>query len=126
MSTGAWVALCGIAVVTKLSSSVDDIAWMLPYMKTLEWPVNAGLYVLLMECVVGVAVALSYGGREAVQSVLSDDGYWNSERVLSLVSGVLLTGYAIYLFYDWYTEEEEVVEEAVSYTHLTLPTKRIV
>ena len=40
-----------------------------------------------MECVVGLAIAAGIGGREAMSSVVSDDGYWNTERVLSLVSG---------------------------------------
>jgi len=68
--------------------------------------------------VVGSAVLLSWGGREAVEAILSSDGWWTSERVLGLIAGILLTFYTIYLFYDWYMdddddddEEEEAEEE---------------
>jgi len=103
---GEWAIFCLLAVVTKLSSSVDDVAWLLPYINSKAALVNA-LYVFLMECVVGLAIAAGIGGREAMSSVVSDDGYWNTERVLSLVSGCLLTLYAVYLFYDWWTEMED-------------------
>eukprot|EP00656_Telonema_subtile_P005180 TRINITY_DN12354_c0_g1_i1.p1 TRINITY_DN12354_c0_g1~~TRINITY_DN12354_c0_g1_i1.p1 ORF type:complete len:228 (+),score=77.72 TRINITY_DN12354_c0_g1_i1:132-815(+) len=107
MAAGEWVVFCLLAVLTKLSSSVDDVAWLLPYINAKAAGLNALLYVFLMECVVGLAIAAGIGGRQAMSSIVSEDGYWNTERVLSLVSGCLLTVYAVYLFYDWWTELED-------------------
>ena len=56
-------------------------AWLLPYVKGSGAMINGCLYVLLMESVVGSAVLLSWGGREAVEAILSSDGWWTSERV---------------------------------------------
>ena len=96
-----------LAIVTKLSSSVDDVAWLLPYMQAETALVNAALYICLMQAVVWTAVAASLLGREGIGSLVTDAGYWTAERVLSVASGCLLACFTVYLFYDWYTDEEE-------------------
>ena len=60
---------------------------LLPYINAKKAAVNALLYVFLMECVVGAAIAAGIGGKEAMSSLVSEDGYWNAERTLSLISG---------------------------------------
>jgi len=107
-----FVGLCALALVTKLSSSVDDVAWLLPYMKARHRWLNAVVYVLLMLAVVGTSILFSICGKEAVEALVSDDGgWWTTERVLTVIAATLLACYTVYLFYDWYTGDDDDEEE---------------
>ena len=109
---GSFFLLCGLAILTKLSSSVDDVAWLLPYMKGEAACKNAALYMCLMQLVVWVAVLASFLGREAIGGLVNDGGYWTAERVLGVASGVLLAFYTAYLFQDWYYGDDEDNDES--------------
>ena len=97
---GGFVALVLVATVTKLTSSIDDIVWLLPFVSSpsrLANIRNAALYVLIMLIVVGIASAMAFGGGTALQTVLDEQAYWNTERVLGLASGICLFLYSVVL-----------------------------
>jgi hypothetical protein len=74
------LALIGLMVLAKLSSSVDDFVWLLPFVSKNNKVCFA--YIFLMLFVSTCAIALAYAG-DVFLSELTDDGeYWNAERTL--------------------------------------------
>ena len=65
MSAGSSVLLILAGVLTKLSSSVDDVVWLLPFVthptNKADNIKNSCIYVVMMCAVAGVAAAISTG-----------------------------------------------------------------
>ena len=114
MEVSKFFTLLALSILTKLSSSVDDVAWLLPYINSERSLVNATVYSLLMQAVVWTSVLLSFVGKEAISSLVDNNTYWTAERVLGVASGVLLTLYSIYLFWDWYTSDDDDTDNDVN------------
>ena len=53
------------------------------------------------------SIGLALGGQKAVSAVIHDSGYWDSKRVLSGLSGLLLSVFAIYLFVEWKNDSDD-------------------
>ena len=113
MSVVANLLLILAAVVTKLSSSIDDVVWLLPFVSATNKRLCMAVTYILVNMVVTIAaVGISFGGRTLFEFILKDDtSYWNAERILALGSGVVLLFYSVYLLYDWIMERKEDSEE---------------
>jgi len=118
-----WALAVGAAVLIKLSSSVDDIAWLLPFIAQPQRWTNfrrAAQYVTTMLMVGCVASAIATGGGAAVSAATGANSDWQAERVLGLISGLALALYGTYLFKGWWNDRQEerlarkVAEEQVS------------
>eukprot|EP01083_Nonionella_stella_P097107 272965_1 len=113
MSVVSNIVLILASIVTKLTGSVDDVVWLLPFVS----PTNktkrkricmAATYISVMCTVTAAAIAISYLGRQLVQLMLNNtESYWTAERILALPSGIVLFLYSIYLFYDWYQDRQD-------------------
>ena len=116
MAVVANILLILAAIVTKLSSSIDDIVWLLPFVsptnKTKKKQLLMAVVYIAVMCLVTVcAIAISIGGRRFIQFIINDDeSYWTAERILALISGIVLFLYSMYLLYDWYKELKEEKE----------------
>ena len=109
-----WVVAVLAAVITKLSSSIDDIVWMLPFLASpcrAQNLARAAQYVATMIGVAALACLVAIGGAQAIDELLGEDGYWTSDRVLALASGCALLIYAIFLAHGWWQERQEAKEE---------------
>ena len=94
MTAGRWVLGVGAAVLIKLSASVDDVAWLLPFLASEHRAVNmrrALQYIVTMVAVASLASVIAVGGGSAISSVVNEDSAWPSSRILGLASGVLLS-----------------------------------
>jgi hypothetical protein len=94
-------------MVTKLTSSVDGIVWLLPFVAGPHRGVNmlrSAQYVLTMLFVAGVGSGIALIGDTALSSVIAEDAEWSSQRVLSLVAGVALSLYSVFLFREFWVE----------------------
>ena len=63
-----WVLSVGAAILVKLSASVDDVAWLLPFVAGARRATNlwrALQYILTMVCVAGTSCAIAIGGASA-------------------------------------------------------------
>lgn len=113
------LALIAAAIVTKLSGSVDDVVWLMPFLSptgktNTKRLCMAETYIMVMCLVTTCAIAISIGGEMLFELIFGDDdAYWNAQRVLSLASGIILSLYTIYLFYEWWNERSEDDAETV-------------
>lgn len=105
MSTTGDLGKVLFMALSKMSASADDLVWLLPFVTTKP---SFGLtYVFLMCVISSVAISLAFGGGTLLGKFIDADGYWNSERVLSLSGSALLMLFSMYLFYDdMYVEED--------------------
>ena len=109
-----FVLRCLSAVAIKLSASVDDVAWLLPFVAGPRRRTNllCGLqYVVTTLVVASVASAIAVGGGAAISAATDDGSPWPSERVLGLTSGIALALYSVVLFKGWFEERQEAQEE---------------
>ena len=109
-----WVLAVLAATVTKLTSSIDDICWLLPFVAGTDRRTNlyrAGQYVVTMVGVAGAASGVATAGDQAIASLVDENSEWSSQRLLSLAAGILLTFYTIKLFREWLEERRSSDEE---------------
>lgn len=91
------------AFISKLLSSLDDMAW-LPVFFTTNYSFKRRIlhtvqYLLVMCVVVVFAYLVSLGGTTLFEKYLPQEGYWNAKVVLGTFSGLLLLAFAAYIFY---------------------------
>ena len=97
---GTFVSLVLAGIIAKLSSSIDDIVWLMPFIAG-DLPFsqkycNGSKYVFTMGCVVGTSIGLSQGGIAALDAALAKNPNlnWDSQKMLSFISGVALALYS--------------------------------
>jgi len=107
-----WLPGLGAAILLKLTSSIDDVVWLAPFLtsnvSTASQMNNAIIYlsVCLMQTV--VAMFLAYSGNSMVDFLLrGQKDAWSSDKILTVGAGSLLAIYAVKLTYDYFFEEEE-------------------
>lgn len=110
-----WVGVTSAALLAKLSSSTDDIVWLLPFMtaKQREW--NGLCYLACVQLVVTTAWVFSTAGASLLALIIPEDSTWPLSKYLELISAIMLTLYTIKLFREWclehYSDDDEREED---------------
>lgn len=110
-SLGLWIGMAAMALVMKLAASIDDIAWLLPFLSSTHKRRSAIFYILCMQLVVFFAWGVSTGGQELLGLFVPDDPHWPLSRILELVSAILLSVYSLKLFKEWWDERHAADNE---------------
>ena len=113
--SASWAAAVGAAIAVKISASIDDVAWLLPFVAGPQRCTNywrALQYIITTLAVSGTAIAVAIGGGAAVSAATGSNTDWPAERVLGLISGVALAAYGLFLFKGWWGDHLEELEEA--------------
>jgi len=98
------------AVSLKLSSSIDDVVWLAPFLTKNASHVakmhNAAIYIgiCLMQTLVAMAIAYS-GDRLVALLTHGDTSVWSSEKILTVAAGSLLALYSLKLAHEYFTED---------------------
>jgi len=104
-----WLAGLAAAFGIKLSSSIDDVVWLAPFLTANSSVTiraqNAAIYTAVCLTQTLVAMLIAYSGRAAVR-VLSGGAKdaWSTEKILTVSAGCLLSLYSIKLSYEYYQE----------------------
>jgi len=108
-----WPGLVLAAMLMKLSASTDDVVWLLPFLLGARKWRNTPVYLACMQLVVAISWGISAAGSAGLQQLVpaEDSSSWPVERVLALVSAVLLTLFTFKLVHEWWFESEEEAEE---------------
>jgi hypothetical protein len=107
-----WFAGLASAIAIKLTSSIDDVVWLAPFLtsnvSSAAQVSNSTIYISVCLIQTLVAMFLAYSGNSAVTWLLRDQkDAWSSDKILTVGAGSLLALYAIKLAYDYFTESEE-------------------
>lgn len=107
-----WFAGLASAIAIKLTSSIDDVVWLAPFLtsnvSSAAQVSNSTIYISVCLIQTLVAMFLAYSGNSAVTWLLRDQkDAWSSDKILTVGAGSLLGLYAIKLAYDYFTESEE-------------------
>ena len=84
-SAGVWVLAVLASVLTKLTSSIDDVVWLLPFVAGSHRTTNmwrAAQYVATMVGVAGAACAVAVAGDQAIEALVDEDSEWSSQVAL--------------------------------------------
>jgi len=133
LAFGYWMAQIAAATGWKLTTSMDDIMWLSPFLATTRNSLSAtiaklGIYIVVVQCVVLAASSVVWGS-DALTKVLAEQGHAvNIHAYLLLFSGSLLSCYALYLLREWYNEkfgnggdDDDEVDDSKDFT-----TKRLI
>jgi hypothetical protein len=107
-----WVAGLASAFLLKLTSSIDDVVWLAPFLtsnnSTAMQTSNAVIYLSVCMTQTLVAMFLAYSGDKTVDYLLRNrKDAWSSDRILTVTAGTLLALYAVKLTYEYFTESSE-------------------
>jgi len=104
-----WLAGLAAAFGIKLSSSIDDVVWLAPFLTanssvTIRTQ-NACIYTAVCLTQTLVAMLIAYSGRAAVRVLTGGaKDAWSTEKILTVSAGCLLSLYSIKLSYEYYQE----------------------
>jgi len=102
-----WITGIGAAISIKLSSSIDDVVWLAPFLtdNSTAKLTNSAIYIAVCLTQTIVAMAIAYSGDTLVQKLTADNpNAWCSEKILTVGAGALLALYSIKLFHEYFTE----------------------
>jgi len=107
---GYWVAQISAALMWKLTTSMDDVMWLSPFLaqtrnKLMPTLFKLLVYIIVVQCVVWFAASVVWGS-DYLSKKLSEGGHTiNIHAYLLLCSGSLLSCYAMFLLREWYQEK---------------------
>jgi len=101
-----WVGLTAAAMLTKLTSSTDDIVWLFPFLSGRVRNRNMLFYMACMQFVVCLAWGFCAGGAKLLALLVPKDSSWPLAKILNLISASLLTLYTLKLLREWWVEEQ--------------------
>lgn len=106
-----WIAGVGAAMVLKLSSSIDDVVWLAPFLTSNSSKAaklhNSAIYIGVCLTQTFVAMALAYSGDSLVGLLTHNaKNAWTSQKILTVGAGTLLAAYSVKLAYEYFTEGE--------------------
>lgn len=110
-----YLGICS-AFSVKLSSSIDDVVWLAPFLtRNDSWRVimtNSAIYSSVCMIQTVVAMGIAYSGRAAVEWATGGSKHtWSTEKILTVGAGALLTLYAIKLVHEYIQEMNEENDE---------------
>jgi len=104
------------AIAIKLTSSVDDVLWLAPFLTS-----NVGSAVRLQNALVyigvclvqtAVAMVIASSGDAAISWLTANDkNAWSTNKILTLLAGSLLAMYTVKLTHEYFTEEGDDAEK---------------
>jgi len=108
----SWITGVASAVTIKLSSSIDDVVWLAPFLTTntkltarLQ---NGAVYIGVCLLQTIVAIVLAYSGDHIVSMVLGhSDDRWSTDKILTVGAGAMLGLYSIKLAHEYWEEMQE-------------------
>eukprot|EP00931_Biecheleriopsis_adriatica_P070621 TRINITY_DN4439_c0_g1_i2.p1 TRINITY_DN4439_c0_g1~~TRINITY_DN4439_c0_g1_i2.p1 ORF type:complete len:286 (-),score=36.15 TRINITY_DN4439_c0_g1_i2:115-888(-) len=111
-----WVAGVGAAISIKLSSSIDDVVWLAPFLtQNISWVTrsrNIAIYVTVCLVQTVLAMCIAYSGDKVVEMLTRNSkDAWSSEKILTVIAGILLVLFAIKLIFCEEADEEETKED---------------
>jgi len=114
-AVGTWLAGFGSAFSIKLSSSIDDVVWLAPFLtansSTPQRTWNALIYISV--CVVQTLVAklIALSGNTVVGYLTAGaKDAWSTEKILTVSAGCMLAVYSVKLTYESVQECREGAE----------------
>jgi len=112
MLIAAWLTGLGAAITLKLTSSIDDVVWLAPFLTSNVSSnirmQNAGIYVTVCIVQTIVAMLIAYTGNGLLAWLLKGkDGAWSSDKILTVGAGCMLAVYGVHLTYEYIQEMRE-------------------
>lgn len=110
----AFAGLCS-AISIKLSSSVDDVVWLAPFLTSnVSYKTriqNACVYIGVCLVQTVIAMVIAYSGDAVVTWLTSNSkDSWSTEKILTVIAGVLLAIYTVKLTYEYFFEDDDEEE----------------
>mmetsp|Transcript_65713 Transcript_65713/g.182940 ORF Transcript_65713/g.182940 Transcript_65713/m.182940 type:complete len:258 (+) Transcript_65713:201-974(+) len=107
-----WLAGLASAITIKLTSSIDDVVWLAPFLtsnvSTTMRVQNTMVYISVCLVQTVVAMFIAYGGNKTVDYLMEgSSSRWSSDKILTVAAGVLLALYAIKLTIEYIQELQE-------------------
>mmetsp|Transcript_20075 Transcript_20075/g.37756 ORF Transcript_20075/g.37756 Transcript_20075/m.37756 type:complete len:268 (+) Transcript_20075:49-852(+) len=107
-----WIAGVGAAISIKISSSIDDVVWLAPFLtnnvSNLSRLKNIGIYASVCWVQTALAMCIAYSGNKIVEFLTKNSkDAWSSEKILTVLAGSMLALYSIRLLYEYITESGE-------------------
>ncbi|CAE7221263.1 unnamed protein product [Symbiodinium natans] len=107
-----WCAGVGAAISIKISSSIDDVVWLAPFLTNnvsyFSRLKNISIYVIVCWVQTALAMCIAYSGNKIVEMLTRNSkDAWSSEKILTVMAGSMLALYSIKLIYEYATETEE-------------------
>ncbi|OLQ09419.1 hypothetical protein AK812_SmicGene6976 [Symbiodinium microadriaticum] len=107
-----WIAGVGAAISIKISSSIDDVVWLAPFLTNnvsyFSRLKNISIYGIVCWVQTAIAMCIAYSGNKLVEMVTRNSkDAWSSEKILTVLAGSMLALYSIKLLHEWVTEAEE-------------------
>mmetsp|Transcript_66280 Transcript_66280/g.146802 ORF Transcript_66280/g.146802 Transcript_66280/m.146802 type:complete len:251 (+) Transcript_66280:189-941(+) len=111
-----WIAGLVSAFLIKISSSIDDVVWLAPFLtsNSSKLIITQNTIIYTSVCLVQtlVATVIAYSGRAAVKFLTRGNKHaWSTEKLLTVVAGSLLAVYSIKLLYEYIQECREGDDE---------------
>lgn len=102
----------GAAISIKLSSSIDDVVWLAPFLTANSSYTtriqNVIVYTSVCLIQTQVAMGIAYSGDAAVAWLTSNAAdAWTTEKILTVTAGVLLAIYTVKLTYEYFMDSED-------------------
>lgn len=110
-----WIAGLGSAILIKLSSSIDDVIWLAPFLTSNSSYAarlqNTTTYITVCLIQTVVAMIIAYSGNKTVKLLTGGrEDVWSTERILTVGAGALLACYSVKLSHEYFYGEEESEE----------------
>mmetsp|Transcript_51980 Transcript_51980/g.113225 ORF Transcript_51980/g.113225 Transcript_51980/m.113225 type:complete len:257 (+) Transcript_51980:41-811(+) len=107
-----WAAGVGAAISIKVSSSIDDVVWLAPFLTNnvskLSRMNNTAIYVSVCVVQTMLAMCIAYSGNKIVEYITRNaKDAWSSEKILTVLAGSMLAIYSVKLLHEWWTESDE-------------------
>jgi len=107
-----WTAGLGSAITIKLSSSIDDVVWLAPFLTSNAGAAarahNAMTYISVCFIQTVVAMVIAYSGDSVVSWLVSrEKNAWSSDKILTVGAGSLMAIYSAKLAYEYIAELQE-------------------
>ncbi|CAJ1423510.1 unnamed protein product [Effrenium voratum] len=107
-----WAAGVSAAISIKISSSIDDVVWLAPFLTNnvskLSRIRNVSIYVAVCLVQTMLAMCIAYSGNKVVEILTRDaKDAWSSEKILTVLAGSMLAVYSVKLLHEWWNETDD-------------------
>jgi len=99
-SLAVWTVGMLSATLVKIVCSIDDVVWLAPFLagrSRRDVMIHSAIYVWVCFIQALIALGLSHGGTELLDTLLGSKSNWSTEKVLTVTSGLMLFMYGAYL-----------------------------